>query len=37
MVKEHSDSERENLGYSFWLAARIILYVPSHRQDSTYL
>ena len=25
-----------HLGYSFWLAARVLLYAPSHRQDSTY-
>ena len=25
------------MGYSFRLAARILLYAPSHRQDSTYL
>ena len=41
MVKDHSDSERGNLlmphGYSFRLAARVLLYAPSHRQDSTYL
>ena len=24
------------MGYSFWLAARVLLYAPSHRQDSTY-
>ena len=24
------------MGYYFWLAARDILYVPSHRQDNTY-
>ena len=24
------------MGYSFRLAARFLLYVPSHRQDSTY-
>ena len=24
------------MGYSFWLAARILLYAPSHRQDITY-
>ena len=36
MVKNHSDSEKGNLGYSFRLAARVLLYVPSHRQDSTY-
>ena len=40
MVKDHSDSECGNLcrhmGYSFRLTARVILYAPSHRQDSTY-
>ena len=25
-----------HIGYSFRLTARIILYAPSHRQDSTY-
>ena len=25
-----------HIGYSFWLTARVLLYVPSHRQDSTY-
>ena len=34
--KDHSDSERENKGYSFRLAARILLCASSHRQDSTY-
>ena len=24
------------IGYSFWLTARVLLYTPSHRQDSTY-
>ena len=24
-----------HMGYSFWLAARVLLYAPSHRQDST--
>ena len=24
------------MGYSFWLAARVLLYAPSHRQDSIY-
>ena len=24
------------MGYSFWLAVRVLLYAPSHRQDSTY-
>ena len=37
----HSDSEREetrcrHMGYSFRLAARVVLYALSHRQDSTY-
>ena len=40
MVKDHSDSEREtccsHIGYSFRVTARILLYAPSHRQDSTY-
>ena len=37
MVKDHSDSERGSLmDYSFRLAARVILYAPSHRQDITY-
>ena len=41
MVKDHSDSEGEetrcrNMGYSFRLAGRVLLYAPSHRQDSTY-
>ena len=25
-----------HMGYSFWLTARVLLYAPSHRQDSTY-
>ena len=40
MVKDHSDSERGNplpyMGYSFRLTARVLLYAPTHRQDSTY-
>ena len=36
MVKDHSDSERGNMGYSFRLAARVLLCAPFHRQDSTY-
>ena len=39
MVKDHSDTERgtrcRHMGYSFWLAARVLLYA-SHRQDNTY-
>ena len=26
----------QELGYSFQLAAKVLLYAPSHRQDSTY-
>ena len=41
MVKDHSDSEREatrccHMGYSFRLAARVLLYAPSHRQNKKY-
>ena len=37
MVKDHSDSEKGNpLPPHFQLAARGLLYAPSHRQDSTY-
>ena len=41
MVKDHSDSERGNPlpplhGYSFRLAARVLSYASSHKQDSTY-
>ena len=40
MVKDHSDSEKGNplphIGYSFRLAARVLLHAPSHRQDNTY-
>ena len=40
MVKDHPDNERGNPlpphGLHFRLAARVILYAPSHRQDSTY-
>ena len=40
MVKDHSDRERGNPlpphGYSFRLAARVLLYASSHRQDDTY-
>ena len=34
MVEDHSDSA--TIGYSFRLTARVLLYAPSHRQDSTY-
>ena len=40
MVKDHSDRREEtccrHMGYSFRLAARVLLYAPSHRQDNTY-
>ena len=41
MVKDHSDSEREktrcrHMGYSFRLAARVLLYASSRRQHDTY-
>ena len=37
MVKDHSDSVRGNPLPPHWLlAARDLLYAPSHRQDSTY-
>ena len=39
MVKYHSDRKEthcSHIGYSFRLAARVLLYAPSHRQDSTY-
>ena len=40
MVKDHLDSERGNPlpphGLLFRLTARVLLYAPSHRQDSTY-
>ena len=40
IVKDHSDSERGNcshhMGYSFRLAARVLLDALSHRQDNTY-
>ena len=40
MVKDHSDSEKGNPlpphGYSFRLAAGVLLYASSHRQDNTY-
>ena len=39
MVKDHSVREENcccHIVYSFRLAARVLLYPPSHRQDSTY-
>ena len=37
MVKDHSEEARcRHMGYSFRLAARVLLYASSHRQDNTY-
>ena len=40
MVNDHSDREeircRHYMGYCFRLAARVLLYASSDRQDSTY-
>ena len=40
MVKGHQIAREEtcfsHMGYSFRLAARVLLYVSSHRQDNTY-
>ena len=39
-VKDHSAREKtycHHIGYYFRLAASVILYAPSHRQDSTLL
>ena len=40
MVKDHSDRSEEtcshHIGYSFRLAARVLLYASSQTQDSTY-
>ena len=41
MVNNHLDREREetrcrHMGYSFRLAARVLLYATSHREDNTY-
>ena len=40
MVKDHSDSKRGNPlpqhGLLFAISRRVLLYAPSHRQDSTY-
>ena len=35
MVKDHSGSDEET-HFSFQLAARVLLYTSSHRQDNTY-
>ena len=40
MVKDHTKAREEtrccHMGYSFRLAARVLLYASSHRQDNTY-
>ena len=39
MVKNHSEKKItrcRHIGYSLWLAARVLLYASSHRQDNTY-
>ena len=36
MVKVHSDKQLGNLPPLFQIAARVLLYAISHRQDSTY-
>ena len=40
MVKDHSDSEKGNPlpphGLLFLINSKVLLYAPSHRQDSTY-
>ena len=39
MASDHSVREEtccRHMGYSFQLAARVLLYAPSHRQDNTY-
>ena len=39
MIKDHSDREREetHMDYSFQLAARVVLYAPSHRHDMAFV
>ena len=40
MVKDHlivrEETRCRHIGYSFYLAARVLFIAPSHRQDSTY-
>ena len=40
MVKDHSDSERENMllphRLLFQISSKVLLYASSHRQDSTF-
>ena len=33
---ERKETRCRHIGYSFRLAARVLLYAPSHRQDNTY-
>ena len=41
MLKDHSVRDKtccfHYMGYSFWLAARVLLYAPSHIQDGTFV
>ena len=34
--RKQEETRCRHMGYSFRLAARVLLYTPSHRQDSTY-
>ena len=36
LLPEWKETRCRHMGYSFRLAARVLLYAPSHRQDSTY-
>ena len=36
ILKLREETRCRHIGYSFRLAARVLLYAPSHRQDSTY-
>ena len=36
LIAVREETRCRHIGYSFRLAARVLLYAPSHRQDSTY-
>ena len=36
ILRVRKETRCRHMGYSFRLAARVLLYAPSHRQDSTY-
>ena len=36
ILKVRKETRCNHIGYSFRLTARVLLYAPSHRQDSTY-